>query len=534
MSDQESRDYSLRDYLALLRRQAVVLVAVTIAFTGAAFGLSVTQDPTYESQSAVQFNDIAQEAGLTTSLDLPSGVSPLVRAASKAEEVTSIETAERVRRRLGTDIPARSLRSAISASVGAQTIFVQITARWSDPDFAAELANAFAEVSIADENQQLARALASSIDNRRAAAKGDLTDDAGNVNLDVFNARNQLGELTNLKNLVDDGVVASAEITRSAEVPRSPSSPQTARNTILGFIVGISLGLLAAFARDSLDRRIRSTTDAHEQFGLPVLGRVGTTAMGWTGAAGASNGAGTVTPADLEAFRILRSNLASLNPESPPRTVLVTSGLPQEGKSTVAASLAAASAAAGQRTLLVDADLRRPVLAKRLGLEGTPGLADYLSGSAEPNSILKTVALPSSTFNGRGHPAREKGRSAKNQPSEIEEGETGRTLVCIPAGNLRGQPAELLASEPARDFLDKVGRAYDLVVLDSSPLLATADPLELMAHVDAVLVCVRLSSSTAEEARAVKDAIALLPERPSGLVVTGAGSSDAYYGYYGY
>lgn len=405
MAENETRYSSLRDYLALLRRRFVIVGAFTAAFTGAAFGLSVSQDPSYSSEAFVQFNDIAQEAGITTSLDLPnSSVSPFVRASSEAEEARSLRTAERVRRRLATDISAESLRSGVSANVGAETIFVQITARWADPEFAADLANAYAEVSISDENKQLVRALDSSIENRKRLAKGTLTDNSGNINLDVFNARNQLGELTNLKELVDDGVLKPAEVTREGEVASNPTTPRITRNTVLGFIVGLSLGLLAAFVRDTLDQRIRSTSDAHRSFELPVVGRVGKTAMGWTGALPSLNGSGTVTPADIEAFRILRSNLAALNPDRPPRTVLVTSGLPQEGKSTVAASLAAASAAAGQRTLLVDADLRRPVLATRLGLPETPGLAEYLAGTAQPRSILHTVSLPS--------PARSTGRDA--------------------------------------------------------------------------------------------------------------------------
>ena len=205
----------------------------------------------------------------------------------------------------------------------------------------------------------------------------------------------------------------------------------------------------------------------------------------------------------------------------------MTSGLPQEGKSTVAASLAAASAAAGQRTLLVDADLRRSVIAKRLGLPETPGFSEYLAGTASPKSILHTIpinAMGGLTPNAAG--PKKESRNADAPPQ--------RSLVVIPAGDPRGQPAELLASQRARDFIEKVSRAYDLVVIDSSPLLATADPLEILPHVDSVLICVRLTNSTADEAKAVQQATALLPKRPTGLVVTGAGSSDAYYGYYGY
>jgi len=274
--------------------------------------------------------------------------------------------------------------------------------------------------------------------------------------------------------------------------------------------------------RDSLDRRIRTPSDAHKAFDLPILGRVGKTAMGSAGAAQRPGGPGLVAPGDIEAFRVLRSNLAALNPGRPPRTVLVTSGLPQEGKSTVAASLAGASAAASQKTLLVDGDLRRPVLGKRLSLRPTPGIAEYLAGTATPKDILQTIEI---------NP-----QLGIQKPTERDENakQTSRSLVCITAGDAAGEAAELFASDKGADFIEKVGRAYDLVIIDSSPLLSTADPLELMRHVDAVLICVRLTSSTSEEARAVKEAISLLPDRPIGLVVTSAGQNDGYYGYYGY
>src|SRR5690606_9558039 len=182
------------------------------------------------------------------------------------------------------------------------------------------------------------------------------------------------------------------------------------------------------------------------------------------------------------------------------------SGLPQEGKSTVAASLAAAAAAAGQRTLLVDADLRRPVLAERLSAKRKPGLAEYLSGAVEPKDVLQRVPV--------------KGGNRSN-------GSTGeaRSLVFIAAGDSARAPAELLASERCRDLLSSVRKAYDLVVIDSSPLLSTADPLELMPLVDTVLVCARLSLSTRDVAGAVTETMERLPDVPTGLVVTGAKKS---------
>jgi capsular exopolysaccharide synthesis family protein len=517
MSEQAPQYSSLRDYLALLRRQRLVVLAVTLAFGGAALALSASQEPSYESQASIQTNDLSRELAILGNADLPAATNPLVDAAVKSEEVTSLATARQVQRELKTDVSPERLQSAISARVGSQTIFVQITAEWDDANFATDVANAFAEVTVTEENNQFERQLETAIEVVKPRAEQDVLRDDASINLPVFNAQNQLSALTTLQAQVEDGTIVPAEIARRAEVPDAPSSPRTARNTVLGLIVGLALGLLAAFVRDSLDRRIRSAKDAHEAFGLPVLARVGKSALGSTGLARSANGAGFATPADIESFRILRTNLAALLPGDAPRTVLVTSGLPQEGKSTVASSLAAASAAAGQRTLLVDGDLRRPVLAKRLGLPDTPGLSEYLSADAEPRDILNTVRL-SAMGNGAKEPA----------------ADADKLLVCIPAGNPAGEPAELLASDRCRDFLGKVSRAYDLVVIDSSPLLASADPLELIPHVDSVLICVRLTDSHSDEARAVNEAVGLLPDRPIGLVVTGAGPSDGYYGYYGY
>jgi len=370
-------------------------------------------------------------------------------------------------------------------------------------------------VAVREENERLERQVESTVEDLRARANVDVTDDEGNVNFGALAAQQNLTALTNLREALDDGTIVPAELARRAEVPGNPSSPKTVRNTILGLIVGLALGLLAAFARDVLDRRIRSSTQAHEEYGLPVLGRVGEASLGTTGAARGTNGR-VITPADIESFRILRTNLVALDPDRPPRSVLVTSAVAQEGKSTVSASLAGASAAAGQRTLLVEGDLRRPVFAKRLGINDSPGLAEYLAGTAEPKDILQTVPVDA-----RG---RANGASADDE----------KTLVCIAAGNPQGEPAELLALDRCRDFLEKVTRAYDLVIIDSSPMLATADPLELLPHVDSVLVCARLTTSTSDHARGVRDALALMQERPAGLVVTGAGAADGYYGYYGY
>jgi succinoglycan biosynthesis transport protein ExoP len=310
------------------------------------------------------------------------------------------------------------------------------------------------------------------------------------------------------------------EIVQAATPPTSTASPRPVRNTLIGLALGLVLGLLAAFGRDALDRRVRSSHEVYDELGLPVLGRVSHTALGQPGLV--RNGKAPMSDADFEAFRVLRMNLAYLAKGEPVSSVLVTSGLPEEGKSTVSAALASAAVLAGQRTLLVECDLRRPCFAQRFAIQPQPGLTDYLLGNANPQDILQTVEL--------SEPVRVNGSAAAPPASD-----SAGTLVCIAGGTLVSNPAELLIGERFKDFLEKVSKAYDLVVLDASPLLAVVDPMEILPRVDAAIICVRAQQTTREQARAARVALSSLPERPMGAVLTGMrrGDPDAY-DYYGY
>lgn len=253
---------------------------------------------------------------------------------------------------------------------------------------------------------------------------------------------------------------------------------------------------------------------------MPVLGHVRDTAMGHAGLAG--NGSVRISDADFEAFRVLRMNLGYLATERPLRSLLVTSGLPEEGKSTVSMALASASVVAGHRTLLVECDLRRPSFAKRLGLSQGPGLTDYLMGTASPAEILQTVSM---SVPGSG-----------NGTGSQRLGPAAAVLVCITAGTQVGNPAELLISSRFEGFMQKVVKAYDFVIVDSSPLLAVVDPLQLVPMVDGVLICVRAQQTTRDQARASRAALSNLPRRPIGAVLTGLHRNDeaAYEYYYSY
>lgn len=491
-----------------------MIALVGVVFAGAALAVSLAQSPTYVSEASLAFSDVTQDLPIVGGSGLPQQ-SPPERAARNAQLIAGDEIAAAASRRLDTDLSADTLSGAVSARVGVQTNLVALQARWGSPDFAAEIANAFAEAAAERANRDERERLTNAIKGLESGLDGDSTDSTAE----------QFSEATIAQLRAARAFSTAAEITTPATAPGAPASPRPARNTVLGLLVGLVFGVVVGFVRDSLDRRLRDPRQIHDELGLPVLGRIGATALGSAGLASA-NGF-FLTARDRESFRMLRTNLAFLETDEPLRSVLVTSGLAEEGKSTVAAALATTAATAGLKTLLIDCDLRRPVLAKRLGMNAKPGISEFLSGTANPAEILQVKTIPPQPQ--PGLPAK-KASLAKEAPPAAD----AASFVFIAAGTPAAQITELFASDRCRDFLTKVSRAYDFVVIDTSPMLAAADTLELIPHVDGILLCVRVVRSTREEVSAVRNGLALLPERPSGVVVTGLKSDDGSYGYYGY
>jgi Mrp family chromosome partitioning ATPase len=202
-------------------------------------------------------------------------------------------------------------------------------------------------------------------------------------------------------------------------------------------------------------------------------------------------------------------------------------------------------AAAGKQTLLVDCDLRRPDLAGRVGIAQAPGISEYLAGAVAPQAILRTVTFAeplgaaAASRSGAGAPAAPSGDNPGTTASAVPTA-TQRTpglvhnVVCIPAGSFTTRGAELLGSGRFKEFIGQVTTRYDIVVLDSSPLLPVADTLEMLPHVDAVVICARDSQTTRDQALAVRATLDRFPPHPTGLVITGIKPRGAAYEAYAY
>jgi len=517
MSD--TRNVSLRDPLRVLRHYRIAVIVLTLLGAGIAAGLSFSQEPSFVAKARVTFQEESRsnaEAGLAATQTQTAQQ----LAAEGASTMLSSEVLQRAKRRLRNGSTVGQLRAMLSTSVDESSALVTVQAKAGDKQLAASLANEVARGAVTLQKNAERKRYERSAE-RVESQYEKLRDEGRSGTRTDIALSTLLDRISTLRTLSLNAT--PARLAESASVPASAVSPKPLRTTLLGGLIGLLLGIVFAFVRISLDRRLRDSDEIKETLDLPVVGMVRIEALG--NAAYIPNGRGPMTDQDVESFRILRTNLAFLDVDRPITSVLVTSPLPEEGKSTVASSLAAANAASGRRTLLVECDLRRPSLPARLSVKRSPGLTDYLAGEASATEILQVVTLSEvdPVFKGGKGPAAGAGTASTV---------AGR-LAVIAAGSRSVRPAELLGSQRFRDFLEQVCAAYDTVVLDTPPLLSVSDTLEIVPLVDSILLCIRADQTTRDEARAVKDALAQLPKRTTGIVVTGLKPGrEQDYGYY--
>jgi succinoglycan biosynthesis transport protein ExoP len=325
------------------------------------------------------------------------------------------------------------VQSAIDAADSRLNTEIQKVIHASRNDFLAAQANERALQSSLDQQRGEAQEL-----NRAAVKYGVLARDAA-TNQTMFSG---LLQRTRETDIASDLRTSNIRIVDEAEVPRSPSSPDIRANARFAIGGGLLLAIGLAFFFEYLDARIKEPEEIKKVLGLPFLGMVPAfKAREVTGQPLLGNG---MPAAFCEAFRSIRTNLMFASTCSGPKSVLVTSTGPGEGKSVVSTNIAAALAQSNERVLLIDADMRRPKIHEFFGARREPGLSNVLVGNAKASEAVRRTLVPN--------------------------------LWLLPCGKLPPNPAELLGSVRFQEFLASLDQHFDWVIVDSPPVLAVTDP----------------------------------------------------------
>ncbi len=305
----------------------------------------------------------------------------------------------------------------------------------------------------------------------------------------------------------------------SAEVPRRPSYPRRSLALAVALALGLFLGIGWALLAEALDDTFSSTEEVSQVLRLPALGvipmleglqaenssRVGRrrrdkVADDSTSAVVAYGTVLDLSAPSWEAYRSLRTSLLLSHSGKPPQTILVTSALPGEGKSTTVANTAIVLAQTGARTLVLDLDMRRPTMAKKFGLRSQEGMSTFLSGNSDLSSQVQETRFPN--------------------------------LYLVAAGPPAPNPSELVGAQRMRSGLEVLQQHFDYIVIDSPPCLEITDALVLATLADGLLLVVRAGKTPKELVRRASDRVLRVGGKILGVLVNAVDMRNSAYGYY--
>ena len=325
------------------------------------------------------------------------------------------------------------------------------------------------------------------------------------------NLNSQLGSLRDRQQLIGllDVVSTSGQpqsdvsVLKLANVPKTPVSPNIPQDATIAIVIGLLLGLCVAYGREQLEDHVRGRLDLETDFPeIPVLAAIPYDRDSESEIATADRGKSQVA----ESYRKLRTALEFLSLSQHVGVVQITSSSAGEGKTTIAVNLAAAVAQAGQNVVLLCADFRIPRAHHYFDLDNEVGLAQVLQGEADLGSVV--------------------------HKTQVEN------LYVVPSGKVPINPAELLDSDTAHRVVEMLSKKFDLVVVDTPPVLPVADPLITATMVDAVLMVVRSRQSRRRQVRRSMETLEQVQVPVAGLVLNNESAEEAHaygygYGYYG-
>lgn len=467
----ESDQIDIRIYASALWRRRWPILAVLIIVPAIAYVLSARNRNTYEASALIQ---------VRLPLDAALGGPTIEQTTAIAARLVQTRSVSRsAQRRLRSGGPLDPL----SVNPDPTTGFITLTASGRSPRHAAAVANTYAEAAVAITTSQAAQQLDAGIHETLAQL--------ATVSRTNTLARSRLQQRVIELRAARAATPTGAQIVQRPSVPSAPSSPKPLRAALLGLVIAILLALLLTVLAEGADRRIRDAQGLEEISSLPLLSAVPRSAFAGP----------PFRPAVDESFARLRASLSYFSIDRSISSVMVVSPGAEEGKTLTSINLAIAYAHEGKDVVLLEADLRRPRIAERLGVDSARNFRDALVGDIDLAEVLITVPL--------------------------EAAGSGRLRVLV-AGPPPPNPAELLSSNAFVQFLQRLVALCDVVVVDTSPLMAVSDAIPLLQQMSGIVLLAKLNSTSRDQLRRAESVVRATGAALLGVVATGAPDRDPY------
>ncbi len=520
-----SRDgATLHDYLRVLRRRKWIILTAIIVVPAVAVAMSMRQPALYQSTAEVLLTNKDISAGLTG----VSGSSVFQTSERIAQTQADLATTPTVARRALAsagidDMSPYQLLGSVSVQPRADADLLDFTVTSAIPARAVTLATAFAREFTIYKNELDTAAVRKTL----AEASSQLRTLENLGQKETAHYTSLLDKVQQLRTI--QALQASNSFVVQPARGAAQVQPRPFRAGVLGFLVGLVLGLGLAFLREALDTRVRTAEEVSEALDMTLLARLPTPPKRL-----ASKDSLVMLEAprskEAEAFRMLRTNLEFTNLEHGARVIMVTSALESEGKSTTASNLALALARSGRHVALADLDLRRPYLDRFFDLNGRPGLTQVALGHVGLEEALTTIAITDPSDNSS------RVREALGANGTNGHARVSGVLEVLPSGPIPPDAGEFVGTNAVSAIIQSLRDRADFVIVDAPPLLNVGDAMALSPKVDGIILVTRLKVLRRGTLKELHRLLANVRAKPLGFVVTGAEVEKGYgYGYgYGY
>ena len=512
----------LRDYLRVIRERFWVIPAAVLVVVAVTLFVSLLSTPEYRASARLEYkkNNLEQVAFGAQAF---SNTNQDREVQTGAELVKLDPVAEAVKKELGSSRSIAELLAMITVKSKAGTNVLYIYAEGPDAAECAAVANEFAEqfvLSRQNADRAPVEAAWRVVDGTlRTLSREELASEYGQA------LRQSYANLRQIEAFQTGGFTVAEQ----AKEPTAPFSPQTRRDTLVAVLLGLVAGVGMAFLLDYLDKGVKDEKALERALGAPVLTRV--PLLGGRGRAQRDGEWSpdyvgfSKRPVLLEAFRTLRSSLEFFEVEKRQATWLITSSEPQEGKSTTTVNLALSLALSGKRVVVLDADLRRPMISEYVGVAQSPGMSNLLAGTKRLEEVLQLVKADEFMPPG-----------SRRRPGESRSGLMQRNIYVLTSGPVPPNPAELLASPRMGKLVTDLAAMCDCLLIDAPPVLAVSDAVAIARHCDGVIVVARLGKTGRDQLYEVRQIFERAKQRVVGAVAFEAKKSPAYgrkrgYGY---